>query len=155
MSFFKKFRKLDDVAFHLVNHLNKKKLKLNLLLNKDWEKVVGIDFFSKTKLKTLSYHQKSDSCSIEILCDPSIVFDLRSRLPEVTLRIEQTIGMRVKKIHFFQDIFSSQYVNEITIDKKYEDLSNKVNKTELNGIKDVEANLIFERINRSIKNENK
>ena len=138
-----------------MNHLNKKKLKLNLLLNKDWEKVVGIDFFSKTKFKTLSYHQKSDSCSIEILCDPSIVFDLRSRLPEVTLRIEQTIGMRVKKIHFFQDIFSGQYVNEITIDKKYEDLSNKVNKTELNGIKDVEANLIFERINRSIKNENK
>lgn len=138
-----------------MNHLNKKKLKLNLLLNKDWEKVVGIDFFSKTKLKTLSYHQKSDSCSIEILCDPSIVFDLRSRLPEVTLRIEQTIGMRVKKIHFFQDIFSGQYVNEITIDKKFEDLSNKVNKTELNGIKDVEANLIFERINRSIKNENK
>ena len=138
-----------------MNHLNKKKLKLNLLLNKDWEKVVGIDFFSKTKLKTLSYHQKSDSCSIEILCDPSIVFDLRSRLPEVTLRIEQTIGMRVKKIHFFHDIFSGQYVNEITIDKKYEDLSNKVNKTELNGIKDVEANLIFERINRSIKNENK
>ena len=138
-----------------MSHLNKKKLKLNLLLNKDWEKVVGIDFFSKTKLKTLSYHQKSDSCSIEILCDPSIVFDLRSRLPEVTLRIEQTIGMRVKKIHFFQDIFSGQYVNEITIDKKYEDLSNKVNKTELNGIKDVEANLIFERINRSIKNENK
>ena len=138
-----------------MNHLNKKKLKLNLLLNKDWEKVVGRDFFSKTKLRTLSYHQKSDSCSIEILSDPSIVFDLRSRLPEVTLRIEQTIGMRVKKIHFFQDIFSGQYVNEITIDKKYEDLSNKVNKTELNGIKDVEANLIFERINRSIKNENK
>ena len=138
-----------------MNHLNKKKLKLNLLLNKDWEKVVGIDFFSKTKLKTLSYHQKSDSCSIEILCDPSIVFDLRSRLSEITLRIEQTIGMRVKKIHFFQDIFSGQYVNEITIDKKYEDLSKKVNKTELNGIKDIEVNLIFERINRSIKNENK
>ena len=138
-----------------MNHLNKKKLKLNLLLNKDWEKVVGIDFFSKTKLKTLSYHQKSDSCSIEILCDPSIVFDLRSRLPEVTLRIEQTIGIKVKKIHFFQDIFSGQYVNEITIDKKYEDLSKKVNKTELNGIKDVEANLIFERINKSIKDENK
>jgi len=138
-----------------VNHLNKKKLKLNLLLNKDWEKVVGIDFFLKTKLKTLSYHQKSDSCSIEILCDPSIVFDLRSRLPEVTLRIEQTIGMRVKKIHFFQDIFSSQSSNKININNKYEHLSKKVNKIELNGIKDVDADLIFERINRSIKNENK
>ena len=155
MSFFKKFRKLDDVAFHIVNHLNKKKLKLNLLLNKDWEKVVGIDFFLKTKLKTLSYHQKSDSCSIEILCDPSIVFDLRSRLPEITLRVEQTIGMRVKKIHFFQDIFSSQSSNKITINNKYEHLSKKVNKIELNGIKDVDADLIFERINRSIKNENK
>lgn len=138
-----------------MNHLNKKKLKLNLLLNKDWEKVVGIDFFLKTKLKTLSYHQKSDSCSIEILCDPSIVFDLRSRLPEITLRVEQTIGMRVKKIHFFQDIFSSQSSNKININNKYEHLSKKVNKIELNGIKDVDADLIFERINRSIKNENK
>jgi hypothetical protein len=44
---------LDDVAFHLVNHLNKKKLKLNLLLNKDWEKVVGIDFFFKDKIKDI------------------------------------------------------------------------------------------------------
>ena len=33
--------------------------------------------------------------------------------------------------------------------------SKKVNKIELNGIKDVDADLIFERINRSIKNENK
>ena len=89
------------------------------------------------------------------MCDPSIVFDLRTRIPEITLRVEKTIGMRVKKIHFFQDIFSSQSSNEIIIDKKYEDLSKKVNKTELNGIKDVEVNLIFERINKSIKNENK
>ena len=44
MSFFKKFSKLDDVAFHLVNHLNKKKLKLNLLLIQDWEKIVGSEF---------------------------------------------------------------------------------------------------------------
>ena len=89
------------------------------------------------------------------MCDPSIVFDLRSMLPEITLRVEQTIGMRVKKIHFFQDIFSSQSSNKITINNKYEHLSKKVNKIELNGIKDVDADLIFERINRSIKNENK
>ena len=138
-----------------MNHLNKKKLKLNLLLNKDWEKVVGIDFFLKTKLKTLSYHQKSDSCSIEILCDPSIVFDFRSRLPEIKIRFEKTLGMRVKKIHFFPDVFSSPSSNKITINNKYEHLSKKVNKIELNGIKDVDADLIFERINRSIKNENK
>ena len=155
MSFFKKFRKLDDVAFHLVNHLNKKKLKLNLLLNKDWGKVVGKDFFSKSSLKSLSYHQKSDSCSIEILCDPSIVLELRSNLPEITSRIEQTIGMKVKKINFFQDIFSNQSFNKITSDKNYQDLSKKVNKTQYNGIKDDDTSLIFERINRLIKNENK
>ena len=39
--------------------------------------------------------------------------------------------------------------------EKYDHLSKKVNKIELNGIKDVDADLIFERINRSIKNENK
>ena len=153
MSFFKKFSKLDDVAFHLVNHLNKKKLKLNLLLIKNWEKVVGSEFLNKSNLKTITYDQKSDSCSIEIICDPSIVLELRSRLPEMTLRIEQIIGVKVKKLNYFQDIFENQLKKNYSKNQNKLDTSKNVNKTELNGIKDDEVNSIFKRINSLIENE--
>jgi len=153
MSFFKKFSKLDDVAFHLVNHLNKKKLKLNLLLVKNWEKVVGNEFLNKSNLKTITYDQKSDSCSIEISCDPSIVLELRSQLPEITLRIEQSIGIRVKKLNFFQDIFENKLKENISNKEIDERASKNTNKLELNDIKDDEVSSIFKRINLSIKNE--
>ena len=155
MSFFKKFSKLDDVAFHLVNHLNKKKLKLNLLLIKNWEKVVGSEFLNKSNLKTITYDQKSDSCSIEIICDPSIVLELRSRLPEMTLRIEQIIGVKVKKLNYFQDIFENQLKKNTSNDENDVGRSKNTNKSELNDIKDNEVSSIFERINSSIKNEKK
>ena len=153
MSFFKKFSKLDDVAFHLVNHLNKKKLKLNLLLVKNWEKVVGNEFLNKSNLKTITYDQKSDSCSIEISCDPSIVLELRSQLPEITLRIEQSIGIRVKKLNFFQDIFENKLKENISNKEIDEKEKKNTNKLELNDIKDDEVSSIFKRINLSIKNE--
>ena len=153
MSFFKKFSKLDDVAFHLVNHLNKKKLKLNLLLVKNWEKVVGNEFLNKSNLKTITYDQKSDSCSIEISCDPSIVLELRSQLPEITLRIEQSIGIRVKKLNFFQDIFENKLKENISNEEIDDRASKNTNKLELNDIKDDEVSSIFKRINLSIKNE--
>ena len=155
MSFFKKFSKLDDVAFHLVNHLNKKKLKLNLLLIKNWEKVVGSEFLNKSNLKTITYDQKSDSCSIEIICDPSIVLELRSRLPEMTLRIEQIVGVKVKKLNYFQDIFENQLKKNTSNDENDVGRSKNTNKSELNDIKDNEVSSIFERINSSIKNEKK
>jgi len=144
---------LDDVAFHLVNHLNKKKLKLNLLLIKNWEKVVGSEFLNKSNLKTITYDQKSDSCSIEISCDPSIVLELRSQLPQITLRIEQSIGIRVKKLNFFQDIFENKLKENISNEEIDERASKNTNKLELNDIKDDKVSSIFKRINLSIKNE--
>jgi hypothetical protein len=155
MSFFKKFSKLDDVAFHLVNHLNKKKLKLNLLLIQDWEKIVGSELTYKSNLKNIAYDQKSDSCSIEIACDPSIVLELRSQLPEIILRMEQSLGIKVKKLNFFQDIFVNQLKKNTSNDKNDVGRSKNTNKSELNDIKDNEVSSIFERINSSIKNEKK
>ena len=155
MSFFKKFSKLDDVAFHLINHLNKKKLKLNLLLTRNWEKIIGSEYFNKTNLKNINYDQRSDSSSIEIACDPSIVLDLRSKLPEITLRIEQIIGTKVKKIYFFQDIFENRLKNNLLEAENDRRTSKNVNKLELNDIMDDEVSSIFDRINISIKNEKK
>ena len=37
----KKFSKLNDIAFHLVNKVNKKKLKINTLILKNWEYIFG------------------------------------------------------------------------------------------------------------------
>ena len=36
----KKIAKLNDVAFHLINKVNKKKLKINTLLIKNWKKIL-------------------------------------------------------------------------------------------------------------------
>ena len=155
MSFFKKFSKLDDVAFHLINHLNKKKLKLNLLLTRDWEKIIGSGYYNKTNLKNIHYDQRSDSSSIEIACDPSIVLELRSKLPEITLRIEQIIGTKVKKIYFFQDIFENRLKNNLSGAENDRRTPKNVNKLELNGIIDNEVSSIFDRINILIKNEKK
>ena len=154
MSFIKKISKLDDIAFHLVNKLNKKKLKLNLLLNKDWDKIIGPNYQNKSELNNLNYNEKSDSCSIEIKCDPSIVLDLRSDVEKIILRIEQKIGVKVKKINFFQDIFDHN--NDLTDkeEQKYHTQSKILNKNELNDIKECGVISIFKRIDKLIKNEN-
>jgi len=113
----------------------------------------GNEFLNKSNLKTITYDQKSDSCSIEISCDPSIVLELRSQLPEITLRIEQSIGIRVKKLNFFQDIFENKLKENISNKEIDERASKNTNKLELNDIKDDEVSSIFKRINLSIKNE--
>ncbi len=153
MSFFKNFSKLDDIAFHLVNYSNKKKLKLNLLITKNWTNIIGNKLAKKSRLKDVKYSKLTDSIFIAISCDPSIILELRSSVEKITLKIEYTTGIKVKKINFFQDIFKDSF-SELTQDKKlkYPQLKN-VNKNKLNDIKDQEITSIFDRINLAIKNE--
>ena len=57
----KKIAKLNDVAFHLINKVNKKKLKINTLLIKNWEKIFGSKDEKnkkKTKKKTRNKETK-------------------------------------------------------------------------------------------------
>ncbi|MAV82527.1 MAG: hypothetical protein CMI90_03565, partial [Pelagibacteraceae bacterium] len=109
MSFFKNFSKLDDIAFHLVNYSNKKKLKLNLLITKNWTNIIGNKLAKKSRLKDVKYSKLTDSIFIAISCDPSIILELRSSVEKITLKIEYTTGIKVKKINFFQDIFKDSF----------------------------------------------
>lgn len=153
MSFFKKISKLDDIAFHLVKHLNKKKLKLNLLIVKDWDKIIGTKYCHYSKLNRLTYNSSTDSCSLEISCDPSAILEIRSMLPEITLKIEQKIGIKVKRISFFQDIFNVVIKKGVS-NKENSVISSKyLNKSKLNDINDQQVRSIFQRINSSLKNE--
>ena len=153
MSFFKKFRKLDDIAFHLVKYSNKNKLKLNLLISKNWIKIIGTKFNNFAKLREVRHSKQSDSLTISISCDPSIVLELRSDISKIKLNIEQIVGIKVQKINFYQDIFTNTHhhidKNEILTDINVK----KVNKNKLNDIKEDEISSIFERINLAIKNE--
>lgn len=55
----KKINKLNDIAFHLVNKINKKKLKLSTLLIKHWDKLFEQDV-NFVSLKKISVNSKSD-----------------------------------------------------------------------------------------------
>lgn len=153
MSFFKKFRKLDDIAFHLVKHSNKNKLKLNLLIDNNWTKIIGIKFNNFAKLRDVRHTKQSDSLIISISCDPSIVLDLRSNISKIKLNIEYIVGIKVKKINFYQDIFQNSF-SQIKKNENFDNIDlKKVKKNQLNDIKEVEICSIFDRINLAIKNE--
>jgi flagellar motor switch protein FliG len=71
----------------------------------------------------------------------------------MTLRIEQIVGVKVKKLNYFQDIFENQLKKNYSKNQNKLDTSKNVNKTELNGIKDDEVSSIFKRINSLIEND--
>ena len=56
----KKIAKLNDVAFHLINNVNKKKLKINTLLIKNWEKIFGKNH-DKVKIKKINIYKHTNA----------------------------------------------------------------------------------------------
>ena len=61
----KKITKLNDVAFHLINKVNKKKLKINTLLIKNWEKIFG-ENHNKVKIKKITFLGKDNLLNFEL-----------------------------------------------------------------------------------------
>ena len=61
----KKISKLNDVAFHLINKVNKKKLKINTLLIKNWEKIFGINHHF-VQVKKITLLGQEDSLNLEL-----------------------------------------------------------------------------------------
>ena len=97
----KKISKLNDVAFHLINKVNKKKLKINTLLIKNWEKIFGINHHF-VKIKKITLLGQADSLNLEFKIDSSKSFELHSKNPEIKLKCEAILGAKVNKILFFQ-----------------------------------------------------
>ncbi len=149
----KKINKLNDIAFHLVNKINKKKLKLSTLLIKNWDKIFEKDA-NLVSIKKITLNSKSDSLNIELNLDPSISFKMHTKTNQLMIQMEEILGLKVNKIIFFQDNFS----NENYIAKSSRDNNNSsvktINNESFNDIKDLEVKSIFENIKIKINEKN-
>ena len=145
----KKISKLNDVAFHLINRVNKKKLKINTLLIKNWEQIFGI-YHQYVKIKKITLIGQTDSLNLEFKIDSSKSFELHSKNPEIKLKCEEILGAKVNKILFFQDLLTEEGgINSETkknTSVKYKDVNNQ----KLNDIKDEEVRAIFKNIRKKI-----
>jgi len=149
----KKINKLNDIAFHLVNKINKKKLKLSTVLIKHWDKIFEKDA-NLVSIKKITLNSKSDSLNIELNLDPSISFKMHTKTNQLMIQMEEILGLKVNKIIFFQDNFS----NENYIAKSSRDNNNSsvktINNENFNDIKDLEVKSIFENIISKINEKN-
>ncbi len=145
----KKISKLNDVAFHLINRVNKKKLKINTLLIKNWEKIFGINH-NFVKIKKISLSGKTDSLNLEFKIDSSKSFELHSKTPKIKLKCEEILGVKVNKILFFQDLLTQCELTIPKIEKNTSEKLKDVNNQKLNDIKDEEVRAIFKNISKKI-----
>ena len=145
----KKISKLNDVAFHLINKVNKKKLKINTLLIKNWEKIFGINHHF-IKIKKITLLGQTDSLNLEFKIDSSKSFELHSKNPEIKLKCEEILGIKVNKILFFQDVLSKESLVNSVIKKNNSKKLKDVNNQQLNDINDEEVRSIFKNISKKI-----
>ena len=145
----KKISKLNDVAFHLINKVNKKKLKINTLLIKNWDKIFGINH-QFVKIKKISLLGQTDSINLEFKIDSSKSFELHSKYPEIKLKCEAILGADVNKIQFFQDLLTKESSENSVIEKNTFKKLKYVNNQKLNDIKDEEVRAILKNISKKI-----
>ena len=141
----KKISKLNDVAFHLLNNLNKKKLKINTLLTKNWKIIFG-EYSKDIELKKVSILGQSDSLKLEFKINSSKSFELHSIQREIILKCEEILGLKINKIQFFHDFLSKKNINKIDNQKITTKKLKDVNNQKLNDIKDEEVRAIFKDI---------
>ena len=141
----KKISKLNDVAFHLLNNLNKKKLKINTLLTKNWKIIFG-EYYEDIELKKVSILGQSDSLKLEFKINSSKSFELHSIQREIILKCEEILGLKINKIQFFHDFLSKKNINKIDNQKIATKKLKDVNNQKLNDIKDEEVRAIFKDI---------
>jgi len=149
----KKINKLNDIAFHLVNKINKKKLKLSTLLIKHWDKIFEKDA-NLVSIKKITLNSKSDSLNIELNLDPSISFKMHTKTNQLMIQMEEILGLKVNKIIFFQDNFSNEnYIAKSSRDNNTSSVKT-INNENFNDIKDLEVKSIFENIISKINEKN-
>jgi len=149
----KKINKLNDIAFHLVNKINKKKLKLSTLLIKHWDKIFEKDA-NLVSIKKITLNSKSDSLNIELNLDPSISFKMHTKTNQLMIQMEEILGLKVNKIIFFQDNFNKEnYIAKSSRDNNTSSVKT-INNENFNDIKDLEVKSIFENIISKINEKN-
>ena len=149
----KKFSKLNDIAFHLVNKVNKKKLKINTLILKNWEYIFGKnDKF--VQLKKTIINNKTESVIFELRVSPEKSFEMHSKTNEIVIKIEEVTGVKVNKIVFFQDLSDRNLENRNISNLSMKQEGKTLNNQNFNGIKDEEVRSIFENINKKLYENN-
>ena len=149
----KKFSKLNDIAFHLVNKVNKKKLKINTLILKNWEYIFGKnDKF--VQLKKTIINNKTESVIFELRVSPEKSFEMHSKTNEIVIKIEEVTGVKVNKILFFQDLSDRNLENRNISNLSMKQEGKTLNNQNFNGIKDEEVRSIFENINKKLYENN-
>ena len=149
----KKFSKLNDIAFHLINKVNKKKLKINALLLKNWDYIFGKNN-KFVKLKKTICNNKIESVVFEFRVNPSQSFEFHSKTKEIILKIEEVTGTKVNKIIFFQDLSTNNSNIENNTNLSLKASGKSLNNQKFNDIKDQEVRSIFENINKKIYENN-
>ena len=145
----KKIAKLNDVAFHLINNVNKKKLKINTLLIKNWEKIFGKNQ-DKVKIKKITLLNKDALLNFEFSIDSSISFELHTQMEIIKLKCEELIGQKVNKILFFHDLIENFNENNLIDNLDTKTALKDVNYQKFNDIKDKEVREIFINIKKKI-----
>jgi len=143
---------LNDVAFHLINKVNKKKLKINTLLIKNWEKIFG-ENHNKVKIKKINMLGKDNILNIEFSIDSSISFELHTQIEIIKLKCEELIGQKVNKILFFHDLIENFNDDNFSEKTDNELLLKDVNYQNFNGIKDEKVREIFINIKKKIDSD--
>ena len=149
----KKFSKLNDIAFHLVNKVNKKKLKINTLILKNWEYIFGNNN-KFVQLKKTIINNKTESVILELRVSPEKSFEMHSRTNEIVIKIEEIIGVKVNKILFFQDLSDKNLENSNISNLSMKAEGKTLNNQKFNDIKDEEVRSIFENINKKLYENN-
>ena len=149
----KKFSKLNDIAFHLVNKVNKKKLKINTLILKNWEYIFGQNN-KFVQLKKTIINNKTESVIFELRVSAEKSFEMHSRTNEIIIKIEEVTGVKVNKILFFQDLSDRNLENRNISNLSMKQEGKTLNNQNFNGIKDEEVRSIFENINKKLYENN-
>ena len=149
----KKFSKLNDIAFHLVNKVNKKKLKINTLILKNWEYIFGNNN-KFVQLKKTIINNKTESIILELRVSPEKSFEMHSSTNEIVIKIEEVTGVKVNKILFFQDLSNKNLENSNISKLSIKAEGKTLNYQKLNDIKDEEVRSIFENINKKLYENN-
>ena len=149
----KKFSKLNDIAFHLVNKVNKKKLKINTLILKNWEYIFGQNN-KFVQLKKTIINNKTESVIFELRVSPEKSFEMHSKTNEIVIKIEEVTGVKVTKILFFQDLSDRNLENRNISNLSMKQEGKTLNNQNFNGIKDEEVRSIFENINKKLYENN-
>ena len=149
----KKFSKLNDIAFHLVNKVNKKKLKINTLILKNWEYIFGQNN-KFVQLKKTIINNKTESVIFELRVSPEKSFEMHSKTNEIVIKIEELTGGKVNKILFFQDLSDRNLENRNISNLSMKQEGKTLNNQNFNGIKDEEVRSIFENINKKLYENN-